>query len=235
MIKKRERPSFLSYPHGRRSEAEYAELVRGKSVIIVGPAGYLRNENKGDWINSFELVVRVNHAIPIAFPEDYGNRTDVLYHIMSHRGKRAKEVVNMEEILAWKRHGIKWLVIRKSATSDRVLKLAPLLDGQFPWSCIHHRFEDSVCRAVRVKSPNTGIMAIAHLLNAGVKCLTVTGFDLYASGCYENYGDLKAGEDAKEVNARWHDLESQKEYLRSMIRRDKRIQIDPHLEGAIGR
>jgi hypothetical protein len=213
---------------------EFTEFVRGKKVVIVGPAAYLQGMKKGKWIDSFDMVVRVNHAIPISLPEDYGSRIDILYHIMSHRGKNGKTLVNRGEIILWRDHGLKWLVVRQSATSERVRKCAHLINTLVPWSCIHHRFSDSVKKSIREKAPNTGIMAIVHLLNAQVESLTVIGFDLYASGVYENYGDLKDNEDALEVNKRWHSIDAQREYLRKIIRRETRIHIDDHLKGALG-
>jgi hypothetical protein len=188
---------------------------------------------KGSWIDSFDMVVRINHAIPIVFPEDYGSRIDILYHIMSHRGKNGKTLVSRGEILTWKDTGLKWLVVRQSATSERVRHISPLINAIIPWSCIHHRFSDSVKQSVREKAPNTGIMAIVHLLNAQVASLTITGFDLYASGVYQDYGDLKAGEDAIEVNNRWHSIDAQKEYLRKIISRESRVKIDDRLREAL--
>jgi hypothetical protein len=229
----RKRVQYLTYAHGRRADQEFTEFVRGKNVIIVGPAGYLQGQEKGKWIDSFDMVVRVNHAIPVLFPEDYGKRTSILYHIMSHRGEKGKTLVNRGEILTWKDAGLEWLVVRQSATSERVRQCAHLINTIVPWSCIHHRFSDSVKKSIRTKAPNTGIMAIVHLLNAQVASLTVTGFDLYASGVYENYGDLKDNEDALEVNSRWHNIDAQKEYMQKIVRRETRLHIDDHLRGAL--
>ena len=220
---------YLVYAYGRRAEQEFTDFVRGKNVIVVGPAGYLQGMGNGEWIDSFDMVVRINHAIPIVFPEDYGSRIDILYHIMSHRGKNGKTLVSRGEILSWKDAGLKWLVVRQSATSNRVRQVEHLINTVVPWSCIHHRFSDNVKRSIREKAPNTGIMAIMHLLNAQVSSVTVTGFDLYASGVYENYGDLKPGEDAKEVNTRWHSIDAQKEYFRHIVKREQRVKIDEKL------
>jgi hypothetical protein len=223
----------LAYAYGRRAEQEFTDFVRGKTVIVVGPAAYLQGMGKGKWIDSFDMVVRINHAIPIVFPEDYGSRIDILYHIMSHRGKNGKTLVSRGEILSWKDAGLAWLVVRQSATSNRVRQVEHLINTVVPWSCIHHRFSDNVKRSIREKAPNTGIMAIIHLLNAQVASLTVTGFDLYASGVYENYGDLKDGEDAEEVNNRWHSIKAQKDYLRSIVKREQRLHIDEHLKAVL--
>ena len=103
----------LIYPYGRFSEQEYLAPLAGKRVIIVGPAGYLKDKGLGEWIDLFDVVVGVNHAYPIKYPADYGTRTDILYHIMSHRGEEEvhKKLVTREEIEMWRDEGLKWLVI----------------------------------------------------------------------------------------------------------------------------
>jgi hypothetical protein len=232
MIRRNQKITYLTYDYGRYSETEYKDWLSNKRVIIVGPAGYLRGQNKGKWIDSFDVVVRVNHAIPILFPEDYGTRTDVLYHIFSHRNIEyaGKKLIDIEEIDEWVNAGVKWLVSRHGTNSKRFKQVAPLIDSKLPWCCIHHSFTGKIDNAISSRSPNTGVVAIMHLLSSGIKSLTITGFDLYQSGVYQGYGDISENEDAREVNDRWHDIESQITYLKKIVIRDKRIHIDTQFE-----
>ena len=236
MIRRDQKITYLTYDYGRYSETEYKDFLTNKRVIIVGPAGYLRGQNKGKWIDSFDVVVRVNHAIPILFPEDYGTRTDVLYHIFSHRNIEyvGKKLIDKSEIDDWVKAGVKWLVSRHGTNSKRFKQVAPLIDSKIPWCCIHHSFTGKIDNAIRGRAPNTGIMAIMHLLSSGIKSLTITGFDLYQSGVYQGYGDVGENEDAREVNDRWHDLEPQRQYLsRICIANKHRLFIDEVLRKAL--
>ena len=223
---------YLSYENGRFTETEYLQSIQHKDVIIVGPAGYMRGLGKGPWIDKFDVVVRINHAIPILFPEDYGSKTDVLYHILSHRNPALshKTLIDRSEVLEWKKAKVKWLVSRHSAISKRVQQIGPIIDSIIPWCCMHHSFYEKAKRAVGEKSPNTGIAAIMHLLSASIRSLTIVGFDLYASGVYQGYGDVGPNEDASKINDRWHSQEAQIDYLRKLVKRDNRIQIDDHLK-----
>jgi len=221
----------MTYDFGRFTEAEYLQSIRGKKVIIVGPAGYLQGKGLGEWIDSFDLVVRVNHAVPVAFPEDYGARTDVLYHILSHRNPALshKTLVDRSEVLEWKKAGIKWLVSRHSAISKRVREIGPVINSLVPWCCMHHTFYAKAKMTIGSKSPNTGIAAIMHLLSVNIRSLHIVGFDLYKTGVYPGYGDVGENEDALEINDRWHDTNAQVAYLKTLIKRDNRVHIDEHL------
>ena len=225
----------LIYPFGRFSEQEYLATLVSKRVIIVGPAAYLQDKHLGKWIDSFDIVVRINHAIPILLPEDYGSRTDVLYHILSHRGvdDANKKLVTRAEVVEWQKNDLKWLVSSHGPLSERVKKMGPIIDSAFPWACVHDRFGESVKRQIGQKSPNTGIIAIMHLLSSTLRSLHVIGFDFYRSGVYSGYGDVKQGEDAKEVNDRWHSIDAQIAFMKRIALRDNRLVIDDVLKAVL--
>jgi hypothetical protein len=52
------------------------EYLEGKTVAFVGPAPYLKGTNTGELIDSYDVVVRIQHGIPNN--EDYGSRTDII-------------------------------------------------------------------------------------------------------------------------------------------------------------
>ena len=53
---------------------EIIEYVKNKRVIIVGNNNTVVQENNGDFIDSFDVVVRLNHAVP---QKNLGKRTDI--------------------------------------------------------------------------------------------------------------------------------------------------------------
>jgi hypothetical protein len=48
------------------------------SLILVGSAPSLRASNQGEWIDSFDVVVRFNGCAIRGFEQDVGSRTDIL-------------------------------------------------------------------------------------------------------------------------------------------------------------
>ena len=220
----------ITYNFGRYAESEFLNALAGKKVIIVGPAAYMLGKKKGEFINTFDYIVRVNHAIPIEHPADYGSRTDILYHILSRRNlaSATKKLIGREEILLWKRSNLKWLVSRHDVISRRIREMGPKLKGSFPWVCIRAKFYMSVRQSVK-RSPNTGIVAIAHLLTSQLKELHIMGFDFYRTGVYPGYGNFRPGEEAGSINKNWHETESQVDYLRKLVTRDVRLKPDKTL------
>ena len=225
----KERQARKGLPFGMWGEAEFFADLVGKRVIIVGPAGYLQGQGKGEEIDGYDTVVRVNHALPVAYPKDYGSRTDILYHILSHREGTAKTIVTQEEIESW---DCEWLVSRHDLRSSRIRTVGPHLQGR-KWTAMSHEFFFTVRKEVGSMSPNTGVSAIAHLLLSDLKSLNVIGFDFYRSGVYKGYGDVGEKENALRINENWHDTDAQLRYLAVLQRRDNRLHFDETLKEII--
>jgi hypothetical protein len=226
-----ERQMRKGLPFGMWGESEYLDELVGKNVVIVGPAGYMVGQGLGEYIDSFDVIVRVNHALPIALPEDYGSRTTVLYHILSRINHNAegKLTVTQEEVESW---DCEWVVSRHESRSSRIRAVGPFLQGR-KWTAMDHEFFFKVRKEVGRLAPNTGVSAIAHLLQSQLKSLHVLGFDFYRSGVYKGYGDIREGERADKVNERWHDAEAQLHFLKVLQRRDNRLIFDSVLKGII--
>ena len=51
--------------------------IKFKKAILVGSSGDIIGENKGEFINSFPVIIRMNDAKTIGFEKDVGNRTTI--------------------------------------------------------------------------------------------------------------------------------------------------------------
>ena len=66
-----------SYFHNAcNTDASLAEYLDGAKVAFVGPAPYLGGSGMGPKIDSYDVVVRIQHGIPNE--ADYGSRTDIV-------------------------------------------------------------------------------------------------------------------------------------------------------------
>ena len=54
-------------------------ILSHKSVAVIGPAPNLENKNLGNYIDSFDIVIRINEFVSEELSSDYGSRTDVLF------------------------------------------------------------------------------------------------------------------------------------------------------------
>ena len=63
----------------------YSKYVENKNVVIVGPAKSIMQSKQGEFINSFDCIVRLNKSLPIQrkYEEYVGSRTDILYNSLN--------------------------------------------------------------------------------------------------------------------------------------------------------
>lgn len=64
-----------------KDDREYAELIKGRRVVFVGPAPYLKGKGWGEKIDDYDIVVRTGGSPPIRNDAqiDYGSKTNVWY------------------------------------------------------------------------------------------------------------------------------------------------------------
>lgn len=225
-----------------------AETIKGKRVVIVGPAASLQGQGRGEHIDSFDLVVRVNLGCPVPEEqtEDLGKRTDILYHVLfgsNHKTNGYEHTV--EEAQRWKDAGVQFVATRHLPHHPRVKGILPKLDAVgLPICPMNQPFLNKMKRNILAhKSPNTGILAIQWLLDCGAAEVFVTGFDFYASGYYVGYGGFNAERAALGVGGRgmWgtaatvpHAQEEQLRYLVDLFYADYRLTFDQGVLDALG-
>lgn len=229
------------------AQVPIGSFLKGKNVVLVGPAASLKGSRQGKQIDSADVVVRVNLSCPIPdeMKEDIGSRTDILYHVLF--GKQHNEMGfrhTGEEIDSWKSAGIRYVVTRHGPAHARVRAIRPMLSDKIPLITMTQPFLNKCRRMISAaRSPNTGVLAICWLLESGVKSLYVTGFDFYHSGYYTGYGGFDEERAAQGVGGRglWgvgdrvpHPQESQLKYLKRLYHSDKRLNFDDIASQVLG-
>ena len=158
------------------------KLFKDKNVCIIGPARNLISKNKGENIDKYDLVCRVNssYIIDTKLVKDYGNRTDVLFSTCNHTVceaiknnihllNKCKVIINPTNK---NHHGILACDIISNATNDKI-----------PF----YQVNDKFCEYY--KGYNTGISSIIFLLSLNINKLYIAGFDFYtnSNNIEENY------------------------------------------------
>ena len=178
-----------------QTAAEFAEFVRGKSVVLVGPAASLSGRRQGAEIDAHDLVIRINLSAPVPPDQcaDLGSRTDALYHVLFNPrlARAAGQAHTVEQIDAWRDDGVRFVVTRQQPEHDRVRKFRRVCRDRIPLVCMSAEFKAALKRATGT-NPNTGTLAIAHLLSLPIRSLHVTGFDFYQSAYQVGYGGFDA-------------------------------------------
>lgn len=205
----------------------YKTFLNGKNVILVGPASTLRGKGMGPFIDSHDVVVRLNHSWPLrdTLIADIGARTDVLYHNLNPKKQRFRRA----DARRMRDDGVKWVIsthpARRSRYRQRQRRFRKISKGLVKLRAVPLAVK-KILRP-RVGSANGGIIAVVDLLRFPIKSLYVTGFSFYQTG-YLNYPKYKRKFIRNALNH--HNQRKHKAYLARLIIRDKRLQVDPWIE-----
>lgn len=205
----------------------YKEFLEGKNVVLVGPASTLKGKGYGSLIDSYDVVVRINHAWPLPKDraEDIGTRIDVLYHNLNPLNQRIlpKHVAQMCE------DGLQWVVSSHPANRHRYRRRHRRFRKANKGRLRFRVIPSSLKRRLRkhVGLPNSGLVAIADLLHHPIESLYVTGFSFYTTSYlnYPNYKRIK-----KRMALRNHNQRKHKSYMARLIKRESRLKVDPMIE-----
>lgn len=162
-------------------EREYLRKLTGKAVALVGNAASIQGTRAGVDIEAHDVVARVNWGAPTptALHPDAGKRTDVLYHLLRY----GSGPVDAEDVQRWVESDVGIVVSSRPRRHRRCLQFAPMAAefGQRWTGCESAR---DVIRAELgyATVPNTGAIALAHLLRTNAQSITLYGFDFYQTG-----------------------------------------------------
>ncbi|MFW6031145.1 MAG: 3-deoxy-manno-octulosonate cytidylyltransferase [Myxococcota bacterium] len=204
--------------------------ITDKNVILVGPAEYLSGSGFGEWIDSFDTVVRLNWGTSSAQiqPQDYGRRCDVLYKRLLKLG-RLDDVEKSD----WKAAGVKHVVaIARNQSAD--VRLLKERIGNIPYS-VEWATRQRLRREMHC-SPLVGMIAIDHILQQKPKSLTITGCDFYATGYHDGYGGWKYRQSMNRKEGtpgKRHEIPKHLAHMRALMETDKRIVPDETLRNII--
>jgi len=193
-----------SYIYTILDSIDIKDYLFDKKVIVVGPAPNLIDKSNGSYIDSFDIVVRLNGSYKIEKIYDYGSRTDILY-VNSHFQRIHKNLNSIKYIF-----NINY-IIKKDKEMRHTIYLKSIKVDYFSF----------------LKNANMGILAICDLLSYDIKSLNVTGFTFYNKDINFYIEDhieysLEGGTD---INTS-HYQSPNKEILIQILKIDKRLSIE---------
>jgi len=206
---------------------KYRDFLAGKRVALVGPADTLRGTGMGPRIDAYDIVVRLNHALPLpdALKGDVGARTDILYHNLNPKKQRLRR----KAIARMRREGLKWIVSTHPASRARYRKRQRRVRKAAAGLVRFRVVPMSVKKRLRprVGSANSGLIAIVDLLRYPIAELYVTGFSFYETP-YLNYPKYKRRFIKSALSH--HNQRKHKAYMAKLLKRESRLVVDPFIE-----
>ncbi len=172
---------------------KFQNLIKDKTVALVGPAAYMMGSSYGEEINSCDIVIRINRSYESVkeHSKDIGNRTDVLYSCLiekpANAGKLDLDIFlenNIKYICAPPESNMKGLSnetkLHDLINKEKVYQIS----NKIPVRIVDHIFHNDLSLSVDCR-PNTGFVAIYDLLRYSPKQLNVYGFSFYLDGFFE--------------------------------------------------
>ena len=217
---------------------EYNDFLKGKSVILVGPANYLSGKGQGTFIDSFDVVVRLNRSYPVNVADavDLGSRTDIWYHNMNENLAQGGPI----DITQMEQSGVKFLSThfpKHLSYFDRDIKTCEhKIKDSFvsfhSWSDL----EQFVTLYPMLNTrPNIGVGAILDLLNYDVKNLHVVGITFFEGGYLESYSNRD--EDLvplyNEDKVPNHIQRTQRQMIKLLAENEERLTFDKYIQNIL--
>jgi len=224
---------------GQKMISEFHDYLKDKNVIIVGPAAYLLGKNKGEFIDNFDVVVRISEPMhKIVYPEDYGTKMNILYlppslsriFVVGDRAtvnswskpKTFSKTEKGQIYKRWAEMNLEWVVARINFKSVDKEDNFPI---PFKWVEMEKEFINNLNEQAKDRIKATGTLAIIHLLESDLKTLSAIGFDFYQTGYFHARNDWKIGR--PKMNKK------HLKFLKSIVEQDKRLVIDETLRGIL--
>ena len=155
-------------------DANLSKLLANKSIAYVCPSPHLKGLHMGEYIDSHDLVVRVNQAYHMREDDwkDYGKRTDISINCLNIH-KRIALGKDMEFI-----NSLKYIVcpMVNVHTLPQVNKFLAQLN--IPTHNVNDGYLFKIFEEVGTTC-NTGLMGIITLLNYEIKNLYITGMTFF--------------------------------------------------------
>jgi hypothetical protein len=204
---------------------EYAALLKGKRVALVGPSRSVVGSRQGRRLEDFDLVARINFQWPVP-PErvaDVGARMDILYHCCNGDvpiDRLFQPGFERTRFVCWQ-FGIDSQKLQDHCATVAVPELE-----------VSSVFGELL--ATMNAFPTTGTVAVFDLLCHAVECLYVTGMTFFREPYYDGYptGGRTPGHDDREVPADTvgiHDVPAQLDLVRRIQASDPRLRVDSTL------
>ena len=235
-----------------KNEKDFYNFIKNKSLIIVGPSKNLENKKMGKFIDSHDIVIRLNNSFPILYNkevshEDVGTRTDIIYHtgaikkvleLIYEKYKIDKsEILKADKIKYFvsKRDPIVGTRLEKKYTSDFV----KIIRNDIKILTVHKKFLVKLRKNLKNTDPNMSTIAFIHLLKFKFKSCRIIGCDFYSSGYNKSYfipNTLIFDEKSKKLIRKDgrkrrkpkipHDTKIQIRFLLKVLKNDKRFIIN---------
>ena len=209
-----------------------------KRIVLVGPSPHLIGKNYGAYIDSFDVVVRINElGVVPEMAKDYGSRTDIaflaLHDISQSIFLKMKEEVNYNSLKLVIHPGDEYNYdpINKRGKTKNIGEYFDALDLNVNFYHITNPPYEERCQIFGC-FPSTGSVSILEMLNHNFTELYICGFSFYTTKF--NYSPKgmeymripKINQHNHNIRKSGHDTQQEVKVLRKILANYKNISGD---------
>tara|TARA_B100000424_G_scaffold271414_1_gene274018 strand:+ start:2720 stop:3451 length:732 start_codon:yes stop_codon:yes gene_type:complete len=222
-----------------KNNIDLKEFLDNKSVVIIGPASCVLKNKNGSFIDSFDVVVRVNRGVEPTdtYPEYIGQRCDLLYNCLYEHPDNGGII----DLKYFSKKGVKSIIYHPKVSFQGVATNSPpdgmakgalnkIQNSKYSSHMIDYQFYNSISKQTKCR-PNTGYIAIHHLLSYNIKTLFITGYTFYMDKFMSGYKDHVDKDEFNDkcFHSKRHNQKNLFNHLKECRQKDSRIQCDKYL------
>lgn len=180
---------------------DFQDIFSNKSVAIIGPADSALGTQKGEDIDRYDLVLRINNGYKLlqdqSLCKDLGTRTDVLIHNMRQRKNKGEEI----DISLLKKQSLQFFIGylrnlekhgKSSASANQtVQKFMRKFHRQLEkyLNILPSSLYREIFNILGEKKPTVGFIALYLICNSNAKKVFITGFTFFQTDYINGYRD----------------------------------------------
>ena len=215
-------------------DKHYNNFIKNKRVAIVGPSKNTEGKKKGEYIDSFDIVVRLNKtfSIPDKLQEDIGSKINILYNSMNTQDFPGENNINKTRLKSLIKHHIQYISCPYPFIypyDKDIVKFMETNKNRLPFHIINVNLYKILLNNINTR-PYTGTSAIFDLLSFNIKELYITGIDCYINKYYKEYRSINNRDLRHLRNNSIHNSYRQLIFLKQLSLNDSRIRLDDFLE-----
>lgn len=220
------RDAYLFHKYKKKALIPFDEnWFKGKRVAIIGGADSAYKEKLGEYIDAFDVVVRVNNGVRVIekYKEYVGKRTDFLFHTFYENVKGGGGAIELD---LWDRLDVKNIIFSHNWLSNYGIHLRSFIiktKGLRQIGQVEKSLCDDNMNIIYPYHPTTGLIAINTVYNCKPSQIYVTGITFFRTAHHQDYrqGSLEHWTNIMKSDASKHNPDAEYKYFKRIYNDNK--------------
>jgi len=216
-----------------KEREQYKTYLKGKTVCLVGPASSIKDLSQKDLIDSYDVVVRINKALPVHknLHDSSGTKTNVLYNCLDPDPESGGHLH-----IGYLQEEIDWLICPYPSIqpfSSNIQNFINCNMDRLKFCTFEKEYYTKLASEMGTR-PNSGVLAILDLLSCDIKELYITGITFFKGGYAKEYRYHNEESVMERMRAHGNHVQApQISFMKTVLKNDDRVKMDMFLKEAL--